>query len=185
MRFLDKIRASLKPSIPEGLSYEDLLEHFASTMSGLVEARLEEMQDWLEDTDTKLTELSNDYPVVASIDKFSIKFNAIVDAQVSLWIATDDKLRLRFNAYWDAYSQRLKSTDMIDELKRTLEALNTGLADHVSKANEYGRRWTARADEADMKIEDLKTRNTIKWFSTLTVANLKADYFRAFKEQKM
>lgn len=36
MRFLDKVRKSLKPSIPEGLSDADLLLHFRRTVLDLV-----------------------------------------------------------------------------------------------------------------------------------------------------
>lgn len=182
MGFLDKLREFAKPTVPHNLSDFDLLKHFGATMAGLIEARLAGMETWLEDTDRKLTELFDDFAVVAATDTFSIQFNAMVKAQVDVWIAEDDILRARFTSYWDAYSQRLKSTDMLAELKKTFKSLEDDITKHAANANRYSRTWIARSDKAGLVIEDAKTRNTIKWFATVTADILKAEYARERKK---
>lgn len=91
--FLDKLKDFVKPNLPNNLSNGDLLHHFSATISGLVEARREEMKNCLDETDVKLAELSGDYSLVAAIDQFSRNFNEIIKGQVEKWLAADEALR--------------------------------------------------------------------------------------------
>ena len=60
----------------------------------------------------------------------------------------------------------------------TVAAFEKDLAEHVAKANAYGRSWGDRMDKIGIVAVLKETRMTIKWFKNLTVEELR----RSFKE---
>lgn len=74
-----------------------------------------------------------------------------------------------------AYSKKLKSTDMIEILREEILEFEKDLAEHVAKANAYGKAWM---DKIGITAVLNETRMTIKWFKNLTVEEL----HRSFKK---
>jgi hypothetical protein len=174
----DHIKRFAAPTVPPNLPKDDLLAHFGATMAGLVEARLAEMNDWLDSTNTRLRDVFCTFEIGEDGEEFSTNFNASIESQVTVWTSVDRVIQGRFDSYWHTYSQRLTSIDMAQTLQNALDAFTDNFRDLKEKSNNYGHRWIEQADKAGLIIEDVKTRQTVEWFSTLSDDQIKADYFR-------
>jgi hypothetical protein len=156
-----------------GATAEDFREDF----SILLEAYLENISDWLEETDRTIDNIfaSHNFKVVAN-DAFSQKFNKEVGLRVQLWISADDVLRKEFRSLVQHY-KKIQAAQLKAHALKELETHEENLLAHVNKANEYGTKWTTSADNAGLVI-DKQIRRTINWFKNLTLEELKRDYLR-------
>jgi len=65
---------------------------------------------------------------------------------------------------------------MKEILQNELAKFENSLAQHVAKANAYGKSWTERMDNIGIVAIQSETRMTIKWFKNLTVEELRRSF---------
>ena len=174
MSYLDELRKFSETKVPYDLSDDELTLHFLSTMSALVEVRLEEMNDWIDETDVKMSEYLRENSTNDSSVHLSIEFTDMMKARVEVWVTTDDTLRRRFRSLRDAYQLRLDLADMVMNFSAVLIELEDDIIKTITKANRYGGKWITTMECAGLVCRDAKAENVMKWFAALSTETINA-----------
>ena len=159
-------------------SQAELVEAFKGEVSRLVTHHLKYMAKSLKDIDKQMQSFfrENNYESVGAQDAISKKFEEQLRLVIEGWVTTDDVLRARFKKVFAAYNAKLKTTTMMKAINEQLEALDSEIGEHVTKANFYGDKWTKQMDEAGLVVKDKVIKNTIKWFKNLTIEDIRKSY---------
>jgi len=176
--FLEKIKKQYQVQVDPAHSPDELREDFAAEIKNFLERYLAALDESLEDINSRAVMFFNkhEHQSVGAQDNFSKNFEKEVSYEIKNWIATDETLRVNFKKIMTAYSKKLKSTDMKEILQNELAKFENSLAQHVAKANAYGKSWTERMDNIGIVAIQSETRMTIKWFKNLTVEELRRSF---------
>lgn len=176
--FLSELKKRYQVKVNLSHSQAELREDFAAELKNFLERYLAALDASLEDINSRAVTFFNEieHQSVGAQDNFSKNFEKEVSYEIKNWIATDETLRANFKQIQTAYSKKLKSTDMQEILQNELAKFENALAQHVAKANTYGKNWTERMDKIGIVAIQSETRMTIKWFKNLTVEELRRSF---------
>lgn len=176
--FITKLKDQYAVKVdPERSGYQ-VREDFKSEVTLFIKGYLEALNEALDKINSRATDFfrNHEHQSVGAQDNFSKNFEKEISYLIVKWIATDETLRVTFKKIMAAYGKRLKSTDMLEILDKELGELEKDLAEHVAKANTYGKAWGERMNTLGLVALKDETRNTIKWFTNLTVAELRRSF---------
>ena len=178
--FLARLKKRYAVKVDPSHTEAQLKQDYRAEVDAFLRGYLDALDESLEKINSRATAFfdQHDHQSVGGQDTFSKNFEKEVAYEILKWVATDETLRAMFKKLQAAYRKKLKSADMEEILDESLAAFEKDLAEHVAKANAYGRSWGDRMDKIGIVAVLKETRMTIKWFKNLTVEELR----RSFKE---
>jgi len=176
--FLDKLKKRYAVRVDPSHSPVRLKEDFRAEVKDFLRGYLAALDSSLEKINSRAKSFfdSIEHESAGAQDSFSKRFEKEVSYEIKKWIATDEVLRAQFKKTQAAYGQKLKSTDLKEVLDEEFLQFENDFAEHVAKANAYGKAWGARMDRASIVAIQEETRHTIKWFQNLTVTELRKSF---------
>lgn len=182
MSYLEKLKKNMNETIVDPAeTTEEKVSSLKERFADLLALYLRTLGETLKNIDTEIQKAIAEAKHLSVGSIFDKEFEKSVRREIDNWLLFDEVFRVRVEKVVRAYGIYL-TDDQINLAFQSVEDEKQELSKHVKAANNYGADWTKRMDDAGLSISDPLLRNHIKWFTNLSLAELKADFRRAIKK---